>query len=138
MKKLIVCIAVLCAVTRTASAFEISFPGAAWGELRSMPSPLDQKGVLARGWLEQGLAFNSRFITYGRLGYSVNPGGADWYNTITPALGAKYKIPFAAGTAFIGAEWQEEVRWKSGNHRDNAIIAFVSWYADWDLKSSQR
>lgn len=141
MKKLtaLVFVIVLYAVcVRAAEAFEISFPGAVWGEARSMPSPLDQKGVLARGWLEQGLALNSRFVTYAKLGYGVNPGGVDWYNTVTPALGVKYIIPFSAGTVFVGAEWQEEIRWKTENRRDNAVIAFVSWYADWNLKSGKR
>lgn len=121
------------AVTAPVYAGGITLPGASWGELQTRPSAIESGHLILRGWIEQGVAVNN-WVAYAKLSHSVNPNGEDWYNAIAPALGVKHRLPIKKGSVYMGAEYQNEIRWQGEDRREGGLIGYMRWYTDWDVK----
>lgn len=155
MKKYILAVLAF-AITSTAHADPVGYPGSTWGVLTA-PSGVIKDTPEDNNWLFQGKAtqgvdwvkFGSTkawvFDTYASVGYSMDRNRLSYNNKVVPAVGIKVVRNFSKGVIEAGVEYEYEHHYgdiyngadKVGTpvgYKGYGAQAYVSYWFGWNLK----
>lgn len=141
MKKSLFLAAALFAVTASAGAEPLEYPGSVWGVVNfpSATTGAERNNVLAQGRVEQGIVWfrfadgKWKLNTYAALSYSLDSEGMSYNNKTVPAVGVKVTREFDQGVVDLGIQAVQENRWKDDVH-SSGVQAYASWWFGWNLK----
>jgi hypothetical protein len=123
---LAVAVAAVMAVTGSASAQEIYYPGSVWTSNGNL-TPAEKGNLFTQTHVEQGVAFRGAEV-FGQTTLGMDSKGYDWNRKMLGGVGARFTQTIGPGMVRASVSYVSEKRFVTDAVHSGIVVAVEAWF----------